>query len=172
MNIEPLLEFLNSAANVLMVLVAIVSLLGLVVPIFPGTVIIWLVTLVYGWVNGFGIGGGILFALITILMIVSTVADNVLMGAKARENGASWVSIGLALGTAIIGTMIFPPVGGLIGAPLVLFLAEYQRERDRDKALATVKALALGWGWAFVARFGIGVVMMALWGVWALINRA
>lgn len=172
MNIEPFLEFLNSAANVLMVLVAIVSLLGLIVPIFPGTVIIWLVTLVYGLMNGFGLGGGILFAIITILMIVSTLADNLLMGAKARENGASWVSIGLALGTAIIGTMIFPPVGGLIGAPLVLFLSEYQRVRDRDKALATVKALALGWGWAFVARFGIGVVMVVLWGVWAMINRA
>ncbi|MCB9136041.1 MAG: DUF456 domain-containing protein [Anaerolineales bacterium] len=172
MNPEPIFAFFSAVTNGLLVLIAIVSLLGLVVPIFPGTVIIWLVTLVYGVVNGFGIGGGILFALITILMIASTVVDNFLMGAKARENGASWVSIGLALGTAVIGTMIFPPVGGLIGAPLVLFLSEYQRERDRDKALATVKALALGWGWAFVARFGIGVVMMVLWGVWALINRA
>ncbi|HNB52301.1 MAG TPA: DUF456 domain-containing protein [Anaerolineales bacterium] len=171
MNIESFLEFLNSVANVLMVLVAIVSLLGLVVPIFPGTVIIWLVTLIYGMVNGFGVGGGILFAIITILMIASTVADNVMMGAKARENGASWLSIGLALGTAIIGTMIFPPIGGLIGAPIVLFVSEYNRVKDREKALTTVKALALGWGWAFVARFGIGVLMLGLWLVWALINR-
>ncbi|NUM46859.1 MAG: DUF456 domain-containing protein [Anaerolineales bacterium] len=171
MNFEPLFEFLNSAANVLMILVAIVSLLGLVVPIFPGTVIIWIVTVVYGILNGFGVAGGILFALITVLMIVSTLADNILMGAKARENGASWLSIGLALGTAIIGTMVFPPIGGLIGAPLVLFLSEYNRVKDREKALATVKALALGWGWAIVARMGIGVVMLGLWAVWALFNR-
>lgn len=171
MNLDPFVEFLNSIATLLMVLVMIVSLLGLIVPIFPGTVIIWIVTLIYGLINGFGLGGGIIFALITILMIISTLADNILMGAKARESGASWTSIVLALGTAIIGTIIFPPVGGLIGAPIVLFLAEYNRVKDREKALATVKALALGWGWAFVARFGIGVVMFGLWIVWALINR-
>ncbi|GAB4578705.1 MAG: hypothetical protein Fur0022_14410 [Anaerolineales bacterium] len=171
MNFEPFFEFLSSIANILMVLVAIVSLLGLIVPIFPGTVIIWLVTMLYGIINGFGTAGWIIFILLTILMILSTLADNILMGAKARENGASWTSIGLALGTAIIGTMIFPPIGGLIGSPVVLFLSEYYRVKDREKALTTVKALALGWGWAFVARFGIGVLMLGLWGVWALFNR-
>jgi uncharacterized protein YqgC (DUF456 family) len=100
-------------------------------------------------------------------MIVSTLADNIMMGAKAREKGASWVSIRLALGTAIVGTLVFPPIGGLIGAPVVLYFAEYNRVKDRDKAIDTVKALALGWGWAFVIRFGIGVVMIMLWGVWA-----
>ncbi len=172
MNLEPFFEFLNSIATALMILVAIVSLLGLVVPIFPGTVIIWIVTIIYGILNGFGTAGWIIFILLTILMIISTLADNILMGAKARENGASWLSIGLALGTAIIGTMIFPPIGGLIGAPIVLFISEYNRVKDREKALATVKALALGWGWAIVARMGIGVVMLGLWAVWAFFNRA
>ena len=68
--------------------------------------------------------------------------------------------------------MIFPPIGGLIGAPLVLFFSEYNRVKDREKELATVKALALGWGWAIVARMGIGVVMLGLWAVWAFFNRA
>ena len=167
MNFAPFFEFLNSFAMILMILVMIVSLIGLVVPIFPGTIIIWIVGLIYGLINGFGTGGWIIFIILTILMIISTLVDNVLMGAKARENGASWLSIGLALGTAIVGTMIFPPIGGLIGAPLALFLSEYNRVRDRAKALATVKALALGWGWAFVARFGIGVLMIGLWAVWA-----
>ena len=170
MNLDPFFEFLNSVAMILMILVMMVSLIGLVVPIFPGTVIIWLVTLIYGLINGFGTGGGIIFAVLTILMIVSTLADNILMGAKARENGASWLSIGLALGTAIVGTMVFPPVGGLIGAPLVLYLSEYNRVRDREKALATVKALALGWGWAFAARFAIGVLMIGLWAVWVFVS--
>ncbi len=170
MNFEPIIEFLNSVAMILMVMVMFVSLLGLVVPIFPGTVIIWIVALIYGLLNGFGWVGGIIFVILTVLMIASTLADNILMGAKARENGASWLSIGLALGTAIVGTIVFPPIGGLIGAPLVLFLAEYNRVKDRDKALATVKALAIGFGWAFVARFGIGVVMIGLWAVWAFTN--
>jgi len=63
--------------------------------------------------------------------------------------------------------MIFPPIGGLIAAPLVLYLAELQRRRDSEEAMVVVKALLTGWGLAFVVRFGIGVVMFGLWGIWA-----
>jgi uncharacterized protein YqgC (DUF456 family) len=168
MNIEQWFQIFGLS---LAIMVMVVSLFGLIIPIFPGTVIIWLVILLYGLAAGFGVGGGILFVIITLLMIASVLADNVLMGAKAREYGASWVSIGLALVTGIVGTIIFPPVGGVIGGPLVLYLSEYNRVRDRDKALATVKALAIGWGWAFVARFGLGALMIGLWGVWVLANR-
>ncbi len=164
MDIERWIEiFVNGFA----LLVMLVSLLGLLVPIFPGTVVIWVVALLYGIVSGFGTVGWIIFAILTILMIAGALADNIFMGAKAREQGASWVSIGLALGAGIVGTMVFPPVGGLIGAPVVLFLAEYYRLKDQATAWKTVKALAIGWGWSIVARFGIGVVMIILWGIWA-----
>ncbi|MFQ5617233.1 MAG: DUF456 family protein [Anaerolineales bacterium] len=148
----------------------LVSLVGLIVPIFPGTFVIWLVALLFGIVSGFGTVGGIIFAVLTVLMILGGLIDNLLMGAKVRAQGAPWFSIGLALVAGILGTLIFPPIGGIIGAPMVLFLVEYRRVQDRDKALATVRALLLGWGWSFVARFGIGLVMIVLWGIWALNN--
>ena len=66
----------------------------------------------------------------------------------------------------VVGTALWPPVGGLIAAPLGLLLAEYARAGDFQKAFRATKGLALGCGWAFVARFAIGVVMMALWGIW------
>jgi uncharacterized protein len=167
MNIDQWIDFF---VNSFSLLVMIVSLLGLIIPIFPGTFIIWLVALIFGLASGFGVVGGIIFGVLTILMIVAGLADNILMGAKAREHGASWLSIGLALGTGVLGTILFPPVGGVIGAPLVLFLSEYYRVQDRDKALTTVKALLIGFGWAFIARFGIGLLMIGLWGVWAFVN--
>jgi predicted tellurium resistance membrane protein TerC len=49
----------------------------------------------------------------------------------------------------------------------VLYLAELQRRRDAQEAQAVVKALLTGWGLAFIVRFGLGVVMFALWGIWA-----
>jgi hypothetical protein len=145
----------------------LVGLFGLIIPIFPGNVVIWLAALVYGLVFGFGRLGGIMFAIITLLMLVAVAADNVLMGTKAREKGADWGSIILALIAGVVGTMIFPPIGGLIAAPLVLYLAELQRRRDSEEAMVVVKALLTGWGLAFVVRFGIGVVMFGLWGIWA-----
>lgn len=164
MSFEPWLEFF---VETFALLVMIVSLFGLIIPVFPGTFIIWLVALLYGLASGFGWLGGISFAILTVLMVAASLADNVLMGKKARDSGASWLSIGLALGAGILGTLFFPPLGGVIGAPLVLYASEWNRVRDHDRALSTVKALALGWGWAFVVRFGIGGVMILLWAVWA-----
>jgi hypothetical protein len=146
------------------------GLFGLIIPIFPGNVVMWLAALIYGLVFGFGRLGGVIFAIITLLMLVAVSADNLLMGAKAREKGAAWKSIILALIAGIIGTIVFPPIGGLIAAPLVLYLVELQRLGDAEKAKTVVKALLIGWGLASIVRFGLGVVMFALWGIWAYLS--
>lgn len=159
--------WLETTIIVLTFLTMLVGLFGLIIPIFPGNVVMWLAALVYGLIFGFGRLGGIMFAIITLLMLVAVAADNVLMGAKAREKGADWGSIILALIAGVLGTMIFPPIGGLIAAPLVLYLAELQRRRNAEEAKKVVKALLTGWGLAFIVRFGLGVVMFGLWGIWA-----
>ncbi|MBN1449656.1 MAG: DUF456 domain-containing protein [Anaerolineales bacterium] len=159
--------WLDTTIHILAVLTMLVGLFGLIVPIFPGNVVMWLAALTYGLIFGFGRLGGVMFAIITVLMIAAVLADNVLMGAKAREKGAAWGSIILALIAGVAGTMLLPPVGGLIAAPLALYLMELQRLGDADEAKTVVKALLIGWGLAFIVRFGLGVVMFALWGIWA-----
>src|SRR4030067_1709211 len=67
-----------------------VGLLGLIVPIFPGITIIWLAALGYGVVTGFTTLGWVLFAVITVLLIVGATIDNVLMGAREHKEGAAW----------------------------------------------------------------------------------
>ena len=159
--------WLETTIHILTVLTMLVGLFGLIIPIFPGNVVMWLAALTYGLIFGFGKLGGVMFAIITVLMIAAVLADNVLMGAKAHEKGADWGSIILALIAGVVGTMIFPPIGGLIAAPLVLYLAELQRRRNVEDAKKVVKALLTGWGLAFIVRFGLGVVMFALWGIWS-----
>jgi uncharacterized protein YqgC (DUF456 family) len=151
----------------LTVLTMLVGLFGLIVPIFPGNVIIWLAALIYGLVFGFGTLGGVIFGFMTGMMIAAVLVDNVLMGVKSRENGAAWTSIFLAIIAGVVGTVVFPPIGGFIASPLTLFLAEFGRHRDRDRAIQTTKGLLWGWGMSFLVRFGIGVVMVVLWGIWA-----
>jgi uncharacterized protein len=159
--------WLESTISFFIILTIIVGQLGLIIPIFPGNVIIWVATLVYGIVFGFGQLGAILFAIITLLTIVAVTADNILMGAKAKEKGAAWNSIILALASAVVFTMIFPPIGGIIAAPLVLYLMEFRRLNDSKQASEIVKALILGLGLSFVARFALGLLMIGLWGAWS-----
>ena len=150
--------------------IMLVGLFGLIVPVFPGIAVIWLAALGYGVTTGFTTLGWVLFTVITILFITGAVIDNILMSAKAHKEGAAWSSLALGVLAGILGTVFFPPFGGLIAAPLVVFLIEYIRQRDFKKALLTLRGLAIGWGSAFVVRFLIGAAMIGVWLVWA-INR-
>lgn len=159
--------WLTSLSRFLIILTMVVGQLGLIIPIFPGNVVIWGAALVYGILFGFGKLGGILFAIISLLMLAAVTADNLLMGAKAREKGAAWSSIIAALAAGVVFTFVFPPIGGLIAAPLILYLMEFRRIGESQQATEIVKALMLGLGLSFVARFLLGLLMIGLWGAWA-----
>lgn len=148
----------------------IVGLFGLIIPVFPGILVIWLAVLGYGLVMGFNTLGWILFGIISLLAVVGVTIDNILMNAKAHQAGAAWSSLALGMLGGVLGTIFIPPVGGLLIAPLVVLLAEYLRQRDIQKALLTLRGLLIGWGASFLARFFIGLLMIGLWLIWALNN--
>ena len=144
----------------------LLGLFALVVPLFPGTVVMVIAALLYGLGNGFGALGGILFAIMVILMVTAEVLDNVLKGAGARWGGASWKALGLAILAGFAGTIFLPPFGGLIGAPLAILIYEYTRQRDWKKAFNALKGLAVGYGAAYFVRLVLGLGILILWLVW------
>ena len=144
----------------------LVGLFGLIVPIFPGLVVMWLAILGYGIVTGFASPGVVVFVIITILMLVGTFVDNLMMGVGAKQGGASWRTIIIALFAGILGTILFPPIGGIIAAPGAIFLLEYQRLQDSQKAWLALRGLATGWGLSFVIRFLICVLIVLLCWFW------
>ncbi len=159
-----------TVAQVARIVALVIMLMGLmVVPILPGLVIIWVAALGYGLAAGFSTLGWIMFAVITVLMIVGSIVDNILMGTQAHKEGAPWWVILVALVMAIVGTFLIPipVIGGILAGLLTLFLIEWLRRKDWRKALASIKGMLIGWGWAFVFRFIIGVVMIGLWSIWA-----
>jgi hypothetical protein len=129
----------------------------------------WVGALGYGIFTGFYTTGWIIFAIMTILMVVGSLIDNFLMGASARQKGASWWSLGAAWVGAIIGTIVLPPIGGLIFALLALFLVEYFRLKDSKQAFDSSTSLATGCGWAVGVRLVIGFIMLILWILWAFV---
>ena len=141
----------------------------LVIPILPGLVIIWVAALGYGVSAGFGVLGWIMFGLITVLMVGGSILDNLLMGAKAHQEGAPWWVVLIALASAIIGSIAIPIpiIGGILAALLVLFLLEWLRLKDARKALVSMRGMLVGCGWAVVFRVIIGLVMIGLWLIWA-----
>jgi uncharacterized protein YqgC (DUF456 family) len=159
--------WLRVGVETLTLVVLIVSTVGLIIPVFPGLIINWLVMLIYGLVSGFGVKGWIIFAIVTILAIVGNVSDNIMMGKKARESGASWLSIGIAYVAGLVFSLALSPIAGLIAAPVSVFLVEFFKLKEWRKALNVAWSLMVGWGWSIAIRITIGVVMIGLWMIWA-----
>jgi uncharacterized protein YqgC (DUF456 family) len=152
------------------VLIAVmaVGLIGLLFYIIPGLTIIWLAILAYGIVHGFTVWSGILFGIITLLMIFGNILDNYIMGDQARKTGASWLAVVVAIVAGIAGTFILPPFGGILFAALGILIVEWIRKKDFKEGLRSTGGVLKGCGLAVVLRFIIGIVMIAMWGVWAL----
>ncbi len=165
-------QWLEISTEILTLLIMVVGLLSMVIPSFPAGIIIWLAALGYGLAVGFNTAGLIFFVIISILTLVGSLADNVLMGARAKQVGASWWSISISLLTGAVVTFLVPPFGGLIAAPIALYLVEYVRRRDTDQALQATRAMISGCGWAVFVRFGLGAISILLWAIWAWGNFA
>ncbi len=145
-----------------------IGLIGLLFYIIPGLTIIWLAILVYGIVTDFSVSSGILFAVITTLMIAGTLVDNLLMGAAAKKTGAGWVSVVVALVAGVVGTFVWPPFGGLFFAVVSILIVEWIRKRNLKEGAKSAGGILKSAGLAIVTRFGIGVVMIGLWVVWVV----
>lgn len=141
----------------------LVGLLGVIIPILPGLTIIWVSALVYWLVTGITWQTGVALGILTIMMLGGNFIDNVLMGASARNTGASWLAIGLALLAGIIGSLAYPPFGGLIAALLAIFTYELIRLKDARRALQSTIGMAKGCGWAALARGLLGIIMIGIW---------
>jgi len=160
--------WLETSVTIITFIVMLFGLFGLIMPVFPGLVIIWLAGLGFGIVNGFGTLGGILFAIMTLLMFAGNTMDGILMAKKALGYGAAKISLVLAAIASVVISLIFSPLGGLIAAPIVLYLSEKNQGHTPEEAKKITKGLMVGWGWAFAMRFAIGFIMIALWVIWAL----
>lgn len=155
---------------VLAVIMAI-GLFSLFLYIVPGLTIIWIAILTFGIVKGFTLPTGIIFGVITLLMIGGNIIDNVMMGREAHKSGASWISIAVAIAAGITGTILLPPFGGIIAAVVGILTVEWIRNRDFEAGLRSTGGILRGCGLAMIIRFFIGVVMIGLWVVWMLLIR-
>jgi uncharacterized protein len=159
-------DWIATSINILTLIVMLFGLFGLIMPVFPGLVIIWLAALGFGIFGGFSAGGWGFFLVITVLMLIGNISDGLLMGKKALDYGAAKVSLVIAAAVSIVVSLFFSPIGGLIAAPIALYLSEKNQGHTPEEAKRITKGLMVGWGWAFALRFAIGIIMIILWTIW------
>jgi uncharacterized protein len=152
----------------------LIGFFGLILVFFPGLTVIWVSVLLWGILTGFNFQVGpwtftltiATFLVITMLMLLGNILDNIFMAGGARTKGASWWAITLSFLAMILASIFLTPLLGLAAALLVLFLVELIRIKDYRVAFRSTTSMALGCGWAVAARLAIAALMIALFVMW------
>lgn len=147
--------------TVLAGLAMLVGIVGIVVPILPGSATIAVAALVWAIVIGTGTGWTA-FAAITVLVALGMAAGWVLTGRRLKERGIPNRSLLFGGLLAVVGFFVVPVVGLLLGFVVGLWAAEWQRLGDAreawDSSWAALKAAGIG----ILIEFGCAAVAMAV----------
>jgi uncharacterized protein len=129
-----------TAATVLAAVLVAVGLVGILVPILPGSVLVVAGVLVWSIAEG-GATAWAVFAVATALVVAGAVVKYVVPGRRLQVAGipATTQAVGVLLG--VVGFFVVPVVGLFLGFVLGVYLAEVVRLGRRDAWPSTVHSL-------------------------------
>ena len=160
-------ETANVLALILVFVLMAVGIIGTVVPMIPGTILIFIGALIYAFADGFQIVGWPTLVVMGLLTAVATTADIWASSVGARIGGASGWSVLLGLVGGLAGLVFFSLPGAVVGAVLGVLLTEILRVRDWRKALRAGGGWLVGWLLSAVVQLGAALVMVVIF-IWQL----
>lgn len=146
----------------------LLGLAGTVLPVLPGTVLIWGGIMLGAWIDNFERVGALTLAVISVLALLAWALDYVAGLLGAQKAGASPQALaGAALGTVaglfmgFLGVLFMPLVGAAVG--------EYLARQDELRALRVGVATWVGMLIGLLAKVVLSCVMVGIFGVALLV---
>lgn len=153
---------MSTGALILVAVAIAVGLLGILVPLLPGTLLVWGAIAVWAFVERTTPAWAVLGVASALLgggILVKYLWPARRM--KAADISGRTLIAGALLG--LVGFFVIPVAGLVLGFVLGVFLAEFLQCRDRRRALAStvhaVKGVALSVG----IEFGAALLATAVW---------
>lgn len=147
-------------------LVILVGLVGIVVPVLPGSILILGAVLLWATEDGSG-RAWLVFALVTTLLVLGAVVKYVVPGRGLKASGVPNRSIFLGGLLGIVGFFVVPVLGLVLGFVLGVYLAETQRV-GRDLAWPSTRAAVKAVGLAVLVELAAALLAAGVWLVGAL----
>ena len=145
--------------------VMFIGLVGIVLPVLPGSILIFVAALGYALLDGFQTVGWVTLLVLGLLAAAATTADLWATSMGAKAGGASGWSILAGMVGGLVGLLVFSLPGSIIGALLGLLLVEVLRLKDWRKVIKSGGGWLFGWLLSTVLELAIGLVMIAIF-VW------
>jgi uncharacterized protein YqgC (DUF456 family) len=162
-------EAIRITVLVLALITMLIGIIGTVLPILPGTILIFVAALLYALVEGFQAVGWPTLVLLGVLAALATTADIWVSSIGAKMGGASGWSVVVGLFGGLAGLLLFNLPGAILGAILGVLLTEIIRVGDWRRALKAGSGWMIGWLLSTVFQLGMGLIMVAVF-VWQLVE--
>ncbi len=148
--------------EVLVGLAILIGLVGIVIPVLPGSILIALAVLVWAVVTG-TTQAWLVFAGCALLLAAGATITWLITTRHTRAAGVPGRSLVLAGLAGIVGFFVIPVVGLLIFFPLGLFLAEYWRLREPGSAWASALVGLKATGLGMLSELGLALASAGVW---------
>ncbi len=125
-------------------LLMLAGIVGVILPVLPGVPFMFLIALGFAFLSQFVRLTTNELVILGVIALITFVVDYLAGTIGARWSGASGKSLMVGLVGLIIGVILFPPLGGIVGLFGGIFIAEYLIHRNRDKALKAAAGSAIG----------------------------
>lgn len=138
--------------------VMLVGLAGIVVPVVPGLLLVWLATALWAYDHP-APSAWVVFGVATVIYAAGLVSQYVVPGRRMRQAGVGTGTLLVAVLLAVVGFFVIPVLGAVVGFVLGIFLVEMSRHHERGPAWAStrhaLKGVALSIGIELAAGFAI-----------------
>ena len=150
-----------ATVDLLVGLAVLVGLLGIVVPVLPGSILILGAVLVWAVAHA-TTAGWVVFALVTTLLVAGGIVKYAVPGRGLKAAGIPGRTLVLGGLLGIVGFFVIPVVGLVVGFVLGVYLSELQRV-GVDAAWPSTRAALKAAGFSLLIELAAGLMAAATW---------
>jgi uncharacterized protein len=154
----------------LAVLLMSIGMVGVIVPMLPGLLLVWIATAGSLLLQGTDAVGWSVVALLTVFLLAGTAATIVLPARQGMQSGTARSSFGYAALGAFVGFFVVPVLGLVIGGLAGLLWGERQQRGGWEPALASTGRVLRAYGVGLLVELGLGLTMIVTWAVTLLLR--
>jgi uncharacterized protein len=152
----------SDPAVVLVGLAIAVGIVGVVLPVLPGALLVWVAIAVWAVAVG-STTGWAAFAAATLLIAGGQLVKLLVPGRRLRDAGVPRQSIVAGLVVAAIGFFVIPVVGFFLGFPLGVYAEERRRLGRHAHAWRSTREALRAMGLSIVIELAATVLAAGVW---------
>jgi uncharacterized protein YqgC (DUF456 family) len=156
-----------AATDLLVGLAVLVGLVGIVVPVLPGSILILGAVLVWAIAAGDPVGWAV-FAVAATFLVIGSIVKYAVPGRGLKAAGVPGRTLVAGGLLGIVGFFVVPVVGLILGFVLGVYLSELQRV-GATQAWPSTRAALMAAGLSLMIELGAGLLAAVTWLLGAIV---